>query len=112
MWPYSTLVTNGPRWLRAIAQGSTLLSAIAIGLVWTGVIVVLDVKRSDVEREAVQNSANLARAFEEHLSRSLNEIDRSLKIIRTNYLLDPNRFNLRNWLRISQVFDDQTLQVA
>jgi len=69
-----------------------LLSAIAIGLVWTGVIVFVNVKRSGVEREAVQNSANLARAFEEHLSRSLNEIDRSLKIIRTNYMLAPDRF--------------------
>jgi diguanylate cyclase (GGDEF)-like protein/PAS domain S-box-containing protein len=112
MSPYRELVTNGTGWLRAIAQGSTLLSAIAIVLVWTGIIVVLDMKRSDVEREAVQNSANLALAFEEHLSRSLNEIDRSLKIIRTNYLLEPKGFNLKNWLRISQVFDDQTLQVA
>src|ERR1700712_3994463 len=100
MSPYTELVANGTRWLRAIAQGSTLLSAIAIGLVWTGIIVVLNMKRGDVEREAVQNSANLALAFEEHLSRSLNEIDRSLKIIRTNYLLEPKGFNLRNWLRI------------
>src|SRR6187401_1240477 len=98
------LTESGIRWLRVVAQGSTLLSAIAIGLVWASVGFHLEVKRSDVEREAVQNSANLSRAFEEHLSRSLNEIDRSLKIIRTNYLLDPELFDLRAWLKISQLF--------
>src|ERR1700694_603272 len=109
MSSYRTLGAAGLRWLRAIAQGSTLLSAIAVGLVWAGVGFLSDVKRNDVEREAVQISANLARAFEEHLSRSLNEIDRSLKIIRTNYTLDHNRFNLRAFLTVSQLFDDQTL---
>jgi diguanylate cyclase (GGDEF)-like protein/PAS domain S-box-containing protein len=112
MWSSKMLTESGIRWLRVVAQGSTLLSAIAIGLVWASVGFHLEVKRSDVEREAVQNSANLSRAFEEHLSRSLNEIDRSLKIIRTNYLLDPELFDLRAWLKISQLFDDQTLQVA
>jgi diguanylate cyclase (GGDEF)-like protein len=99
-------------WLRAVAQGSTLLCVMMIGLVWLGVDFYLKVEYGDAERAAVQNSANLARAFEEHLSRTLNEIDRSLKIIRSNYLLDQDRFDLRRWLSISQLFDDHTLQVA
>jgi two-component system, sensor histidine kinase len=98
--------------LRVAAQASTLLSAMMIGLVWASVIIHLAAERSDAERQAVQNSANLARAFEEHLSRSLNEIDRSLQIIRTNYALDPKGFDLRRWLKISQLFDEQTLQVG
>jgi hypothetical protein len=99
-------------WLRALAQGSTLLCVMMIALVWLGVDFHLKVEYGDAERAAVQNSANLARAFEEHLSRTLNEIDRSLKIIRSNYLLDQDRFDLRRWLSISQLFDDHTLQVA
>jgi diguanylate cyclase (GGDEF)-like protein len=99
-------------WLRAVAQGSTLLCVMMIALVWLGVDFHLKVEYGDAERAAVQNSANLARAFEEHLSRTLNEIDRSLKIIRTNYLLERDRFDLRQWLSISQLFDDHTLQVA
>jgi diguanylate cyclase (GGDEF)-like protein len=98
--------------LRAVAQGSTLLCVMMIGLVWLGVDFHLNVEYGDAERAAVQNSANLARAFEEHLSRTLNEIDRALKIIRTNYLLEQDRFDLRQWLSISQLFDDHTLQVA
>ncbi len=108
----NTSLETGGRWLRAIAQGSTLLSAMMIALVWIGVGFHLKVENSDAESGAVQNSANLARAFEEHLSRSLYEIDRSLKIIRANYLTDPDGFDLRGWLKISHLFDENTLQVA
>jgi diguanylate cyclase (GGDEF)-like protein len=83
-----------------------------IALVWAGVAFHLQVEHADAERAAVQSSANLVRAFEEHLSRTLNEIDRSLKTIRSNYLLDPERFDLRSWLGISELFDGHTLQVA
>jgi len=108
----NTSIETGGRWLRAVAQGSTLLSAMMIALVWAGVGFHLKVENSDAEGAAVQNSANLARAFEEHLSRSLNEIDRSLKIIRSNYMMDPDGFDLRHWLSISHLFDENTLQVA
>src|ERR1700693_727284 len=108
----NTSLETGRRWLRATAQGSTLLSVMMIALVWAGVGFHLKVENDDAEAAAVQNSANLARAFEEHLSRSLNEIDRSLKIIRSNYLVDQDRFDLRRCLSISQLFDDHTLQVA
>src|SRR6267154_6400293 len=111
MRPNTSIETAG-KWLRALAQGSTLLSVMMIALVWVGVGFHLTVEHSDAEGAAVQNSANLARAFEEHLSRSLNEIDRSIKIIRSNYMQDPGGFNLKRWLSISQLFDDQTLQVA
>ena len=107
-----TSLETGRRWLRATAQGSTLLSVMMIAVVWAGVGFHLKVENEDAEAAAVQNSANLARAFEEHLSRSLNEIDRSLKIIRSNYTLDPAGFNLRRWLSISHIFDENTLQVA
>jgi hypothetical protein len=36
MKPLDTSIETGTRWLRAVAQGSTLLSAIMIGLVWAG----------------------------------------------------------------------------
>src|SRR5690349_18660142 len=107
-----TWFKNGLSWFRAVAQGSTLLCVMMIALVWLGVDFHLQVEQNDTERAAVQNSENLARAFEEHLSRTLNEIDRSIKIIRSNYLMDPERFDLQRWLSISQLFDDHTLQVS
>src|SRR5207244_10445822 len=94
------------RYLRALAQSSTWLSAIIIAFVWISIIFHLQVERSDAERGAVLNSANLARAFEEHLSRTLNDIDRSLKLIRANYIVNDT-FDLESWLRSTQLFDDQ-----
>src|ERR1700688_5033926 len=108
----NTSLETGRRWLRATAQGSTLLSAMMIAVVWAGVGFHLKVENDGAEAAAVQNSSNLARAFEEHLSRSLHEIDRSLTIIRSNYMLDPAGFDLRRWLSISHIFDENTLQVA
>jgi diguanylate cyclase (GGDEF)-like protein len=108
----NTSLETGRGWLRATAQGSTLLSAMMIAVVWAGVGFHLKVENDGAEAAAVQNSSNLARAFEEHLSRSLHEIDRSLKIIRSNYTLDPTAFDLRRWLSISHIFDENTLQVA
>jgi hypothetical protein len=99
-------------WLRAAAQGSTVLCVLMIALIWIGVAFHMRVEYADTERGAIQNSSNLSRAFEEHLSRTLNEIDRALKAIRRNYLLDPDHFDLKKWLNAWQPFDNHTLQVA
>ena len=102
----------GKRWLRVIAQGSTLLGLLMIVLLWSGIGLYSDSKRAATERAAVQNSDSLARAFEEHLSRSLRELDRSLKIMRARWVRNPDEEEFRNWLRGSELFDDQTVQVA
>src|SRR5262245_23355518 len=94
---------------RALMHPSMLLGGVLIGLVWVTTIFHLQNERTNIELAAVQNSSNLAGAFEEHLSRTLNEIDRSIKIIRANYVRDPNGFDFKSWLRSNPLFDDQTL---
>jgi hypothetical protein len=54
----------------------------------------------------------LAGAFEEHLSRSLSEIDRSLKIIRTLQARDAGKFKLADWLKSNRVLTNEVLQIA
>jgi diguanylate cyclase (GGDEF)-like protein/PAS domain S-box-containing protein len=112
MWLLDALIKVGTRWLRAAAQGSTLLGVLMIVLVWSGLSFHLDGKRAASERAAVQNSDSLVRAFEEHLSRSLKDIDRSLKIMRSRYVQYPYEVGFRSWLRNSQLFDDQIVQLA
>ncbi len=112
MWSLDALIEVGTRWLRAIAYGPVLLGALMIGLIWSGLFLHLQVERSDAERAAVQNSDNLARAFEEHLSRSLKDVDRSLKMMRSRYMRYPDELDFRSWLRNSQLFDDQTVQAG
>jgi PAS domain S-box-containing protein len=95
----------------AVFHGSTILGLVLIGVVWLVVGLHIEGERINAEQAAIQNGANLAGAFEEHLSRSLNEIDRSIKVIRAEYLDEPD-FDLRAWLNRSPLFDDQTLQVS
>lgn len=78
-------------WHALIRHRAVLLGAVLISLVWMAVFFFLKNEHDSAERAAIQNSTNLAGAFEEHLSRSLNEIDRSLKIIRTLYGRDPGK---------------------
>src|SRR5215510_4451611 len=99
-------------WLTLTKHRSLLLGAILIGLVWTTLFLFLKNEHDSAERAAIQNSTNLAGAFEEHLSRSLNEIDRSLKIIRALYVRDPGKFDLVHWLKVNRILTDDVLQIA
>ena len=98
-------------WHPLLKYRSALLGAILICLVWTTLFFFLRNEHDSAQRSAVQNSTNLAAALEEHLSRSLSEIDRSLKIVRTLYAQEPGKFDLAEWSRSSRVFNDEILQV-
>ena len=99
-------------WHALVRHRAVLLGAVLISLVWMAVFFFLKNEHDSAERAAIQNSTNLAGAFEEHLSRSLNEIDRSLKIIRTLYGRDPGKFDLVDWLEANRVLTDEVLQIA
>jgi diguanylate cyclase (GGDEF)-like protein/PAS domain S-box-containing protein len=89
-----------------------LLGAILICLVWVSLFFFLKNEHDSAERAAIQNSTNLAGAFEEHLSRSFSEIDRSLKIIRALHVRDRAKFDLVDWLRSNHILTDEVLQIT
>ena len=95
-----------------IRHRSVLLAAILVGLVWMTLFFFLKNEHDSAELAAIQNSGNLAGALEEHLSRSLSEIDRSLKIIRTLYVRDAAKFDLVDWLKTSRSPNDDILQIS
>lgn len=107
-----TMTKVGKRWLRAFAQGSTLLGALMILLLWSGAGIYLNTTRAAIEQAAVQNSDRLARAFDEHLSRSLRDLDRSLKVARARYLRSPNEVDFKDWLHSTELFDEDTIQIT
>src|SRR5215831_566168 len=99
-------------WQVVVRHPAVLLGAILIGVVWVTLFYLLKNEHDSAERAAIQNSTNLAGAFEEHLSRSLSEIDRSLKTIRTLYARDPEKFDLADWLVSNPIPRDDVLQIA
>src|SRR5689334_2175511 len=86
-------------WQPFFKYRSALFGTILISLVWTTLFFFLKNEHQSAERAAIQNSTNLAGALQEHLSRSLSEIDRTLVIIRTLYERDKNKFELAGWLK-------------
>ena len=99
-------------WWPYIGHGSALMGALLIGFIWLSVNFFLENERNTAERAAVKNSMNLAGAFDEHLSRSLSEIDRALKLLRSRYGRGPGEFDLADWLNTVQLFDNEILQVS
>jgi len=106
-------VTNFPKsWQPFLKYRSVLFGIILIGLVWATLFYFLKNEHESAERAAIQNSTNLAGALEEHLSRSLTEIDRTLIIVRALYQRDKNKFDLAGWLKASHVLDDEDLKIS
>ena len=83
-----------------------------IAAVWISIALFLENEHSSAEKAAIQNSINLAGAFEKHLSQSLLEIDRSLKVVRARYVQNSDDFDLIRWLKAFQIFSDEVLQVT
>ncbi len=105
-------VTNFTKsWQPFLKYRSALFGTILISLVWTTLFFFLRNEHESAERAAIQNSTNLAGALEEHLSRSLSEIDRTLVVIRTLYERDRNKFDLAGWLKSSRVLNDENLKI-
>jgi hypothetical protein len=106
MWPLNATGDGWANWLRALGQGSTYLGLVLIGFIWISLSFHLEVERSAAERAAIQNSRNLVRVFEEHLSRSLNDIDRLLKGMRSQYLRYRDSGKLEAWNDSPPIFGD------
>jgi diguanylate cyclase (GGDEF)-like protein/PAS domain S-box-containing protein len=99
-------------WQPLIRHRSVLIGAILISVAWLTLFFFLRNEHQGAERAAIQNSTNLAAALEEHLSRSLSEIDRSLKIVRTLYARDQNKFDLAGWLKSNPILNDDIVRVS
>src|SRR5215467_14055587 len=100
------------RWLYAVAQSSTLLGLAMIGLIWMSLAFHTEVERGSAEQAAIENSRNLARAFEAQVSQSLNDIDRTLDVMRAYYQREPDRFDLRVWNESSQLLERDLMQIS
>src|SRR3981189_3124969 len=93
------------RWLRAIAQSSTVLGIAMIGLVWASIAFHLASERQSAEQAAVENAASPGRGFAAHPFQSLNDIDRTLDIQPPNQQQCPFTLDLHAGPDNSRMFD-------
>jgi signal transduction histidine kinase/DNA-binding response OmpR family regulator len=89
-----------------------LIALLLLGLIWFGSFLVIrvldDLKRSD----ASQNASNVARVFEEHVSRAIRETDKTLLFLRATFEADPARFSLARWVNDAEFKSELLVQFA
>jgi diguanylate cyclase (GGDEF)-like protein len=85
------------RQLRLWSQPAIYVGAAMVGAVWLSFSFHLAVEHDRSLAAATQNTSNLARVFEEHIVRTVMEVDRTLRLLRSSYQVNGN-FNLANSL--------------
>ncbi|GGH15323.1 hypothetical protein GCM10007036_15260 [Alsobacter metallidurans] len=98
--------------IRFALSSGFVLGLVMIGLIWAGLSFHLSEARDHALKGAEQNLSNLARTFEEHTVRSIQEVDKTLLLLRTAYELDPDGFDLGSFTSNPYFLDNLTLQVA
>lgn len=99
-------------WLRASLQGTTFLGVTMIVLIWTATAIYLRSVKQDDLQSAAQESSNLARAFEEHITRTIRGIDNTLIILRSMYEADNKSFGFVDWASGSHLTKNAVLQYS
>jgi diguanylate cyclase (GGDEF)-like protein len=96
--------------LKASLQGATALGIAMIILTWGTIAFQLHVNRNVAIQGAYQESANLARAFEEQIVRTIRGIDSTLLVLRAIYVKDAEKFDLAEWTWHAGIVSDVVIQ--
>lgn len=96
----------------AVTRLSTLLGLALLVFLWIGAGLYIQLDREKTIDASVQETRNLARLFEEHVSRSIKEIDQTIQFVRRSYERDPQGFDLPAWTATEGLLHDLTIQIA
>ncbi len=105
--PALSLVQRG--WL---PLAMALFGALVVLLVVGGVAQQLSSEKAAIIEEARKHTSNLARAFEEHIRRTVKEVDQSLLVLKRGYESDPQGFKLWEWPGKDLLLQDLSVQIA
>ncbi|HKY88291.1 MAG TPA: diguanylate cyclase [Pseudorhodoplanes sp.] len=98
--------------LKASLQSATALGIAMIVLTWGTIVFQLHVNQRTAVQGAFQESANLARSFEEQIIRTIRGIDSTLLVLRAIYVKDSEKFDLPEWTWHAGIVTDVVLQYS
>ena len=100
-------------WLKRIGPYATVAFGASVTLlVWVGAFHYLGTEKTQAIEAARQSTANLTRAFEEQIIRSVRAVDQVLLYVRDAYASDPTGFDINQWARNSGILRDLAFQVS
>ena len=88
-----------------------LFGVLVVLLIVGGVVQQLAAERQAIVEEARQHTFNLSRAFEEHIRRTLKEVDQALLVLQRSYENDPQNFKLWEWPGRELLLQDLLAQI-
>src|SRR5262245_47298330 len=88
------------------------VSLLSIAGIWIGVGYLTSVDAKRTEDSAIQDTANLARAFEEHIIRLIQAYDQILLFGRSSFARGIGEFDLMQWAQDQEFANDVSLQIA
>src|SRR5262245_9564042 len=88
------------------------LGMFSVALTWLGAWYMAAEEFKRTEAAAYQDTANLARVFEEHIIRLIQAHDQLLIFARTSYAKGPEHFDLKQWAHEQQLDRDVALRIA
>jgi two-component system sensor histidine kinase/response regulator len=89
-----------------------LFGALVILLIIGGVYYQLSNEHEAILEEARKHTSNLARAFEEHIRRTVKEVDQALLVLKRGYENDPQHFKLWEWSGKELLLQDLSAQIS
>ncbi|MBI3515538.1 MAG: two-component sensor histidine kinase [Proteobacteria bacterium] len=87
-------------------------TALTIALLWSGIWFHLKTVRADHIVEAEHTATNFARAFEEHIVRTIKGIDQALLQMRGAYAANPSRFDFEATMRQDEALTDLVIGMS
>ncbi len=100
------------RGARSLLPAAILVFGLGIvALIFGAVVLQLAGQRTAIVEEARKHTSNLARAFEEHIRRTVKEIDQTLLVLKRGYESDPTRFKLWEWPGKELLLQDLSVQI-
>ena len=84
--------------IRAFAQTTTYLGVAMIAAIWGGIYFLTAEAYDRAYEDGLRQGSNLARVFEEYISRAISGIDGELLVFRKLYNQDTEHFDFRTWI--------------